>query len=238
MEFNCYIEESGDPGFYASPSETMIFTGLIVKKEYDRDVANIMKDIKDRFNCSPQKALRWRSLNRSKKRFAISKMKELPVVFTNVIVHKEYLEQATYLLLKNKFYNYGIRLLLERAGWFTRDNQGVLCNPIFHYISDFPYEELSGYLKLIELTEPQMVKGIWGKLQYKPANYKMIELADFFCGTVANAFNSNRYGQYDPGYLKEVGHLLYSSGTGPKRLTSYGLKSLTSAQFFGFRWLS
>jgi len=98
MEFNCYIEESGDPGFVNSPSEAMVFTGVIVKKEDDRDVANVMKDIKSVFNWEPNKAIRWRNLSHDKKRFALSKMKELPIVFSNVVFHKAYFDPTSYLL--------------------------------------------------------------------------------------------------------------------------------------------
>ena len=137
------------------------------------------------------------------------------------------MERAPGLIDRNQFYNYGIRFLLERVGWYVRDHggSGSICHPIFHQISDFPYQALKDYLDLVQWMSPEMVKEIWGIPQFKEANYKMIEFADFFCGAVACAFNANTFGLYDPAYLLQLEHLLYRCGAGANRTSSYGLKS-------------
>lgn len=112
---SCYIEESGDPGF-RSPNQAMVFTAVVVERSRDRETANMMAEIKRTLNWEPEEAIRWRKLKHPKRLYAVSKMRELPVVFTNVIFHKGDMERAPGLIDRNQFYNYGIRFLLERVG--------------------------------------------------------------------------------------------------------------------------
>ena len=62
MEYNVYIDESGDEGIHRG-SEWFILTAVIVPKEYDLNLSNKVVTIKEMLGLDRKSQLHWNKLN-------------------------------------------------------------------------------------------------------------------------------------------------------------------------------
>lgn len=122
-----FIDEAGDDGlnrvkpeFPDGASEWLCIGGLLTRAKYERDVVEWVKEIRKDINATQAPALHYRKLSPSKKRRACTLLAEKPVRAFAVCSHKVNMqghrnERAAKRGGKQWFYNYCVRLLMERT---------------------------------------------------------------------------------------------------------------------------
>lgn len=212
--FNAYIDESGDEGFtnVATPgqgsSEWLILGAVLVPEEDDRQLSNVVDDLRALLNKPPPKPLHFRDLKHPAKRAAVTQLATYPFVFSVVALWKpgitsNFLKSAPYL------YNYGCRFLIERLTWYAHGNgrQLRLC---FSNRASTSYLQLQGYMDWIQ-NDPKctIVRNCIGGFQPVGVTVKLVQIADFYASASAAALEPNIYGQSEESYLLPVKSQLF-----------------------------
>lgn len=126
-EFVLFIDEAGDPGLKAvSPidkngaSEWLTIGGVLFRKRYEQNVVDWVRDIRNRLNAKQGPALHFRNLSANKKIEACKLVAELPIRAICIASNKRNMKghqnpRAAKVPSQEWFYNWCLRLLLERA---------------------------------------------------------------------------------------------------------------------------
>jgi hypothetical protein len=76
-----------------------------------------------------------------------------------------------------------------------------------------------------------------GKID-QPKRLEHLQLADLAASAIAPAFNEDDHGNLEQRYLRELSPCLYRHGSGPTRLTSYGLKLHPTNTKSAYPWVA
>ena len=127
FEYILYIDEAGDDGLARikpldpnGASEWLVLSGVLLRKKYEGAVVSWVKDIRKSINAVQGPALHYRNLSPTKKDAACDLVAELPIrtftVCSNKLNMRGYNNaKAATAGGKQWFYNYCVRLLIERV---------------------------------------------------------------------------------------------------------------------------
>ncbi|MBL1438362.1 MAG: DUF3800 domain-containing protein [Rhodobacteraceae bacterium] len=122
-----YIDEAGDDGLARikpidknGASEWLVIGGVLVREKYQADVVGWVKDLRISIDATQGPALHYRNLSPSKKDAACDEVSRLPIrafaVCSNKLNMLKYQNnRAEVAGAKQWFYNYCVRLLMERV---------------------------------------------------------------------------------------------------------------------------
>lgn len=133
-EFVLYIDEAGDPGLKSiapidpnGASEWMTLGGVLMRKKYEREVVSWVKGVRKDINATQGPSLHFRDLSNTKKIAACDYISKLPIrAFCiasnkrNMKNHRNYAAERNH--SKDYFYNWCLRLLLERVSGLVMTN--------------------------------------------------------------------------------------------------------------------
>lgn len=230
-----YGDESGDDGKSIGEeipvghrsTEWLVFGGLLVAAEDDAQVRALVKEVK---SATGREVLKWGPIKQHKHRLHwVQQVLKLPATAIAVAICKSRLDPAKSLIsTSHRMYNYGIRLLIERVTWLTRDSSdGEGCARIyFHKRATMEKGKLEEYIDLLKRIPD--VTAEWSCLErFRPVTHAQAEgtrHADAIAGSVAAALNRCKGKPphlTDPGYLYQLSDMLYVRNG---NLFSYGLK--------------
>lgn len=229
MDYNFYIDESGDEGIGRGTKWFMI-GGILVRKDDDlvvsRSVDKVKAAIKQR---DIRKALHWNELTRAhpKRLLIIKEFGQLPIDFLVCAMHKPSILEKQVFRQKQWLYNYVTRHLLERVSWLVRDKTSGKghVDLIFENRSHTSYAEMKSYLDKLK-AEPGTQ--IYGSVLGDPVSRtkderKNLQIADAMVGACFNALEPNNYGMTDQAYMPYLRDRFYRRNG---NLLSYGFKLL------------
>lgn len=126
-EYILYIDEAGDDGLKRvkpldlnGSSEWLFIGGLLIREEYEKELVSWIKEIRTDINATQSPALHYRKLSPTKRQRACEMLAEKPCRFFIVASNKKNMkdyrnEKAARRGSKQWYYNYCVRLLMERA---------------------------------------------------------------------------------------------------------------------------
>lgn len=189
MQYNVYIDESGDEGIKRG-SEWFVLTAVIVPKEYDLILSNKIVKIKEVMGMSRKDQLHWNKILKYEKKMQIiydlisENFKIIHVAINTYQINK----------LKSKdLYPYFMSYLIERVSYFVSNNKGT-CN-IFISTRNENNKQKNNYLKA-ELMNKRRYHHIITKcienikfIDNRERN--LLQLADVCCSSFAQAVKYN-----------------------------------------------
>ena len=189
MEYNVYIDESGDEGIKRG-SEWFILTAIIVPKEYDLTLSNKIVKIKEKMNMSRKEQLHWNKILKYEKKIQIiydlisENFKIIHIAINTYQINK---------LKSENIYPYFMSYLIERVSYYVSNNKGT-CN-IFISTRNENSKKKTNYLK-----EELMNKRRYHHISTKCINNikfidnrekNLLQLADVCCSSFAQAIKYN-----------------------------------------------
>lgn len=222
-----YIDEAGDLGINRG-TQWFILTGVIVNKENESYIRNILRSIKQELNLD---YIHFRKLRNFEQRaYVINKVCRSDFEYINIILDTTKLDINK---LKNNresftekpsviLYNYACRYLIERISWLLRDT-----NRTGEII-------LSGRGTS---RDAELIKYITDRLFYYPGNeisnqftnicsksaesWDMLQLADICATSMFYYHEINSYGFLIPCYTYKLKKFLYQRNG---KIDKYGIK--------------
>jgi len=237
MDFNCYIDESGDEGIETGGSRWFILGALIVQKDLDFQTSVMVSRVKQKFGHDDKFELQWKKIRKhSQKLYICQEYQTEQWTFACVATDKThpFITQSKGLREKGVLYSYSTRLLLERLSWYARDSGNGKALPIFEYRSNISYDKMREYFEQLRNWIPEEeIQIYWDNLEY--LNFKilpkkqrrLLQASDNLCGMVKDGLEYDGYGNIEPRYVLSVGNRFYRRGS---NLFSYGLKFLHANQ--------
>ena len=174
--FCVYIDEAGDPGIKAKvpagASEWFVVSAAVVSAERDLDVVDWLRDMREAVRMQQRQTLHYRNLSQSNRERVCRMLSTKHVRLFTVASHKTNMRgrrnpRIGKALGKDEFYNWCLRLLLERVtSWCARraELDGIpkpTARIVFSERGGHDYKHLRAYL---ELLEAQAVSGHGVKL--------------------------------------------------------------------------
>jgi len=229
MDFNFYVDESGDEGIDRG-TQWFLIGGFLVRKKDDLEVSRAVDRVKSAIGQRDvRKALHWNELVRMhpKRLLIIKEFGELPIDLIICAMHKPSLVEKAVFRRKQWLYNYVTRHVVERLSWLVRDRtQGKgHVDLIFESRAHTSYADMKEYIDRLK-AEPG--SQIYGEVLGDPVprtkqERKNLQIADALVGTCFSALEPNRYGMTDQSYMPYMQNLFYRRNG---KLLSYGLKIL------------
>jgi hypothetical protein len=233
MNFNCYIDESGDEGIETGGSRWFILGALMVPEDADLKTSEMVQRIKKTFSKDDKWVLHWSKIRKhDQKRYICKELQTESWKYACVASDKThpFIIRSRGLREKNKLYFYSVRLLLERISWYTRDNGNGIANPIFEYRSNTRYDDMREYLLLLRGWMPESeVKISWNNVNYRnfrilpKSKSRLLQASDCVCGALKDGLEYSGYNLIEPTYILSLKEHLYRR---QGNLFSYGLKFL------------
>lgn len=216
-----YIDEAGDLGFNRG-TQWFVLSGVIVEKNDEPLIRNIMKNIKNKLNMNN---IHFRNMKYEQKAYVVDTLCQGRFKFISIIVDTTKITLKT----KNKddkpsfiTYNFACRLLLERASWYLRDNK-MIADIVLSSRGTSRDGELIEYIreKLLNYDYNQ-VSNVFHKITAKPAaSWDMLQLADVCATSMFYFYEPNRFGLVAPCFIYRMLPFIYSHNQERK---NYGVK--------------
>ena len=226
-ECTVYIDEAGDLGIDRG-TQWFILTAVIVNKENEPKIRNIMKSIKERFNLNN---IHFRKLRNFEQRaFVTAALSEAEFEYVNIILdtskldisklqgNRNGLTEAPSIIL----YNHACRYLVERVSWLLRDTDrtgGIVLskrgtsrdNELIDYLND----------KLLNYAGNEVSNRFTGICSKSADSWDMLQLADICATSMFYYHEINSYGFITPCYTYKLRQFLYQRNG---KINSYGIK--------------
>lgn len=233
MDFNCYIDESGDEGIETGGSRWFILGALIVPKDIDYQTSSMVERIKQTFGKKNDFVLHWSKIKKhDQKRYICQELLTEQWTFACVATDKThpFVTQSKELRKKDFLYFYSARLLLERLSWYARDNDNGKAIPVFEHRSSTSYDGMIDYFEKLRNGMPQSAIQIsWNNLEYQEFRIvpkkasRLMQASDCVCGALKDGLEYSGYGFIEPSYILSLESRFYRRNN---NLFSYGLKFL------------
>ena len=233
--FVAYIDEAGDEGFVFKPNGSgsthwFVLSALVVRKENDRQLVQLARDIRQLLNKPADFVLHARKLKHEKRIPIARKIGEAPVRTVSVLIHKPSMAEPDNFKKAYSLYRYASRLLLERVSWLCKahhiSGQGNgQVDLIFSNRSAMSYDDLRNYLhKLKAGATAQIDWNVIDPARIRAVNHDQLaglQLADAVATGTFYAVRLSDYVETEPRYLEFMARTLYRH---QEKLLGYGLK--------------
>lgn len=150
---------------------------------------------------------------------------ELPMTCVAIVLDKESLVgTASGLSDHTKQYNYLLRRLLERVSWYVNRHHGT-ARVTLAQVRRFKYQALREYLDWLRGAPDCHID--WPAIRERyprieqPNSIRGLQVADIVAGCVYAAVRTDRHGDHEPAYLREIAPTLWTGPSG--KLSAYGL---------------
>lgn len=215
IEYNVYIDESGDDGINKG-SKYFILTAIIVKKEIDLETSKSVDLIKQNLEMPIKNQLHWKLLKgMPNKKMIMDIVGGLNIKIINVIIDTKCIQ----FIPSNNIYNFFSGYLYERICWYMNEINGI-ANINISSRGNLSKSNLSKYLNDKNHKKFNIDTQFIKQIKIIPnERKKMLQLADCCCSALFQALKYNNKSHFD--YIKRIQHKLYSRGN---NVLSYGLK--------------
>lgn len=232
--FVLYVDEAGDEGFSfdKGSSKWFILSGVITRKTSDLEVVKLVDDVRRRMGKPPKKPLHFRKLKHEQRLPFVAQIAKARLRTVCVLVHKPSLKEQETFRERYRLYFYAVRYLLERVSWCCRDHRRSddlgdgSVSMIFSNRSGMSYEEMRGYLALLESrTDSLDVRIDWevirdDRITSVTSGKRMgLQIAD--AGSFFYAVEPSRHGFIEDRYARMLQPVVYRYH---RTYLGYGLK--------------
>ena len=223
-----FIDESGQRAFSPSSSKHFVMSAVAWREEDDPKARALLASLRANLGVAPGTTLHWNrtSGHSPRKHLAKSLGAAEFVTIASVVVAKHAIPADRRLTNSHEAYLHTFRFLLERLSWLARDASMNLDYTLAHVVH-FKMEQLRAYEAKLRGLSAQSCSVRWenvpkgGSLD-QPSRCEQLQLADIAASATAAAFEPDRFGNTERGYLLELLPRLYRRP--PVALNSYGLK--------------
>lgn len=215
MEYNIYIDESGDEGLNRG-SKFFILTAVMVNKENDLVVSKMVDKVKENLNLSIKTQLHWKSIKGySKKIMIMENASNSEITIINIIIDTRKIN----FIESSDIYNHFSGYLYERICWFVRDRHAVANINISSRGENLTKDNLISFLKTHK-SKFKIDYELINNIKIIPnGKMKLLQLADCCCSALGQAlkYNNNIHREY----IVRLKPRLYHYN---KKYLGYGLK--------------
>jgi len=223
-----YIDESGQRASTTASSDHFVMSAVVMRETRRSEATDLLAKLRSDLGREPGQELHWKKLRSHSSRLhaAQSIGSASCIVITSVIVCKRHI--STSLPTEDHAYLYTLRYLLERLSWFGKRHRCPVDYTLAHIVR-FKTASLRAYeAKLRTMMPPDCnIEWDWiagpGRID-QTSRIEELQLADLVASATAQAFEPDAHGNTERRYLEALSGRLYRHGTGPNRLTSYGMK--------------
>lgn len=221
-------------------SEFFAFAALVCRDSNRQLLADSLAKLRAEAGKSPDTVLHWSKnmKDHSFRKHAVMELAGLPIRLLFVCVPKAAIVPSSHLANSTEgYYNYAARLLLERIGFFTdrrqqierREDASAKCESkvTFARVKGFKPHVLRDY---VEKLRARPDNAAWANRITKTigvswqSENELLQWSDVAAGAFDAAVRSDKFGRYEPTYLRALGRLIDRSEDG--RIFGYGMKSL------------
>ncbi len=167
-EYVLYIDEAGDDGLAKvkpvdtnGASEWLVIGGFLTRSNHETEIVDWVKDLRKEINATQSPTLHYRRLSPRKKDAACNRLASLPVRALTVCSHKVNMRghnnsRAAKRGGKQWYYNYCVRLLMERAtelclrDSLRRYNQARYLRVVFSKRGGHSYAQTKAYWEVLK----------------------------------------------------------------------------------------
>lgn len=215
MEYNIYIDESGDEGLNRG-SKFFILTAVMVKKEKDLEISKMVDRIKENLNLSIKNQLHWKAIKGySKKIMIMDNASKSEISIINIVIDTRKIN----FIESGDIYNHFSGYLYERICWFVRDRQAIANINISSRGENLTKANLVRFLKTHE-SKFKIDYQLINSIKIIPnGKRKLLQLADCCCSALGQALKYNNNMHRD--YIVLLKPKLYHYN---KKYLGYGLK--------------
>jgi hypothetical protein len=223
---SAFIDESGVRAITPRSSDYFVMAAAIYDDTVAATIARGLTSLRADLDRQPTDPLSWKNIRTHEQRLRIAQVLAVsPITITSVVVCKRFLS-APPLPSEHHAYLYTLRFLLERLSWLARD-QGTTLSYTLSYITRFQIASLRDYEARLKGRQDCQIA--WANIAApgridQPNRVESLQLADLAASAIGKAFEPDKWGNTERRYLEELSPRLYRHGSGPNRLTSYGLK--------------
>lgn len=228
MPTNCtiYIDEAGDLGINRG-TKWFVLTAVIVNKESELQIRNILKSIKKELNIGN---IHFRKLRNFEQRaYVVNKISKSKFEYVNVILDTSKLDINKLKINREAFtekpsillYNYACRYLIERVSWLLRDTNRI-GDIVLSGRGTSRDAELINYLNKLIYYSGNEISNQFSGICSKPAeSWDMLQLADICATSMFYYHEINSYGFVIPCYTYKLRKFLYKRNGS---VIKYGIK--------------
>ncbi|MBQ8473036.1 MAG: DUF3800 domain-containing protein [Bacilli bacterium] len=219
IEYNCYIDESGDEGIRKG-SKYFILTAIILKKEDDLKISNAVDRIKENLEMDKKAQLHWKLLKGlPNKNMIMNIINTLDIKIINVIVDTKSIQ----FIPSNNIYNYFSGYLYERICRYMSEVNGIV-NINISSRGNLSKEKLNTYLNNNNHKKFNINSDAIKNIKIIPnERKKLLQLADCCCSALFQALKYNDKTHFE--YIKKIKSKIYVVNN---NILSYGLKIVPS----------
>jgi len=232
-----YIDEAGDRGISARSSAHFVVSAVIVRDDRDRDARDELTTLRIAMGRQPGQVLHFQKFSHSQRLKAVQDLAASSVdAVASVVLCKRGFDQPNpagamaYITNPDPMYLWAVRLVLERASWFIRDNGGGKAVVTFAHVRRFQTQKLHDYRQALESNDTSIDWAAFAGHPFKinsPDRVEMLQVADTAASALFRAVEPDEFGNVERRYLEELAPKLYRRGTAA--VTSYGLKVFPSS---------
>lgn len=217
MEYNVYIDESGDEGIKRG-SEWFIITAIIVPKQYDLTLSNRIIKIKESIHLNRKEQLHWNKLNHEKREKVINNL----ITENFKIIHVAINTNEINKLKPKQIYQYFMSYLIERVTHYINSNKAK-CNIIISTRQD--NNKQKNQILKTELMSKRKYHNIKTQcitdVKFQDNRRKnLLQLADVCCSSFFQAIKYNTEKEWK--YVLKLSTNLYNEKNG--NIIGYGIK--------------
>lgn len=236
--FRVYADEAGDRGISPQSSDHFVVSAVVVDDSVEAQTRRELAALRQELGRQPAQALHFRQFTHPQKvKAAQDTAAAALAVITNVIICKRHLHgvgttgNLAMVTRPDTMYLWALRLLLERVSWYIRDHGGGSSIVTFAHVRRFKVQKLHDYRGALENSVTNIHWPSFAGHRFNvsdPTAMEMLQFADIAASALFHAVESDRFGNVEERYLRELGTKLYRYSSSP--ITSYGLKVFPPAQ--------
>lgn len=241
--FVAYIDESGDEGFRfeSGSSHWFVLSAFVLPKTRDLEMVAMVREIRLLLGKPDEHTLHFRKLNHDQRVALAGRLAKFPCCAISIAVHKPSLSSPEGFQDAYRLYHYTVRFLLERVGWYCRDNRPYPAHGdgtvdlVFSNRKRMSYEAIKNYIELLLINSRIEFDGepiLDIRLESNIINPNQItapaagskaglQMADAIASSCYFGFQTSHYGTIEPRYLTILKPIVYCR---KGNYLSYGLK--------------
>ena len=218
-----FVDEIGDRGHSGKSSEYFAMAAVMFPVSVQQGVKDCIANIKATLGINLKTPLHWRQHchRHDVRKYAtgeIAKLDNIAVVY--VISDKRAVPEDHV-----KFYNIVAAFTLERILKHT-ENLDTKVHVRFGHIRGFNHSTTLDYFKKRDWRSCNYSRLIDEPKWISADSNSGVQLADLYAGILGAAMISDRFGNYEAGYLERIRHQIRKSNRG--EISGYGIKAISA----------
>jgi len=224
VPLSAFIDESGGRAHTRESTDHFVMTAVVYHDASRPRVCELLAQLRRDLGRRPGDPLHWVNIRGHGQRLHTARTLGQAdyLTISSVVVCKRQFAFDDLIHEEDASYLHTLRYLLERLSWLGRMRGDAVAYTLAHIVR-FQIAKLRLYEARLRADKRCTIR--WDYLRPgridQPTRVEELQLADLAASATAAAFESDRFGNTEPRYLKEMVPRLYRRGG---NLTSYGLK--------------